>query len=325
MEQLIFKYLNEKLTVQEEITLREWLESNSENRQVFENMVSYWKLSETQINSSKERVFSNIIDAAQKSSKKTKESSSWKYVWRIAAILVLATGLGLVFNYVENRFAGEQQGDLVFIEKEAQYGQKLICELPDGSTVKLNSGSKISYPKHFKGSNREVSLSGEAFFDVFRNPERPFVIRTSQMNITVLGTSFNVNAYTEDAISSVAVKTGKVAVKSTVNDQEVTLLPNEKVQVAAQDAMMKKGSVQNDEKVFGWLEQTLMFEDDDLPTIITRLERWYDVKVEVVRKMNEKKTFTGKYKNPSLRAVMESLSYAYDFEYELNGKKVIIK
>ena len=94
MEHLIFKYLNEKLTVQEEITLREWLESNSENRQVFENMVSYWKLSETQINSSKERVFSNIIDAAQKSSKKTKESSSWKYVWRIAAILVLATGLG---------------------------------------------------------------------------------------------------------------------------------------------------------------------------------------------------------------------------------------
>lgn len=324
MDQLIAKYLKDDLTQQEEAQLKAWLEEDSLNRQVFENMVGYWNLSNEQITTSRQNVLSKVVDS--KVSAPESKTSYNKYLWRVAAVLVLAIGLGYVFNQIENEYVSTSaRAELVLIEKEAQFGQKLTLELPDGSIVKLNSGSKITYPKEFTRESREVTLSGEAFFDVTKDPARPFRIATDMIDISVLGTSFNVRAYENCKETQVAVKTGKVAVGNNFNKEKVLLLPDELITVSNIQESVKKMPITNEELVFGWLEQTLMFEDDKLTAIITRLERWYDVKIEVVGKVNEKKTFTGKYKNPSLRAVMESLSYAYDFEYELKDKKVIIK
>ncbi|MEQ8471786.1 MAG: FecR family protein [Marinoscillum sp.] len=324
MDQLISKYLEDDLTPQEEAQLKTWLEEDSLNRQVFENMVGYWKLSDKQIISSKQNVFGKVV--GNEVYPIQSKPAYWKYLWRVAAILILAIGLGYVFNQIENEFVpGSVKAELVLIEKEAQFGQKLTLELPDGSVVKLNSGSRITYPKEFAQESREVSLSGEAFFDVTKDPSRPFRITTDLINISVLGTSFNVRAYENTGENQVAVKTGKVAVGNTFNKEKILLLPDELVTISTKQESVKKDSISNQELVFGWLDQTLMFEEDQLEEIIKTLERWYDVKISVQTKLDTKKTFTAKYKNPSLKAVLESLSYAYEFEYVLTDRIVTIK
>lgn len=325
MEQLILKYLNKELTSTEERELKSWLEENSLNRQVFENMVSHWELSESEINGYKEKVFVQVTGSNPSADRDVRSGKSLGYIWKVAAVIVLAVGLGFFFNQMENQIQSEPTlVEQVLIEKEALFGQKLTFELPDGSIVKLNSGSKITFPKEFAAGQRNVTLIGEAFFDVARDAKRPFRISTEKIDVTVLGTSFNVDAYSESEVAVIAVKTGKVSVFNREKSDEVLLYPSQ-LALWKQDAKLKKEQISNEESVFGWLDQTMMFDDDTIDQIVKTLERWYDVKFEITAKLDNKKKFTGKYKNPTLRAVMESLSYAYDFDYELKDKTVIIK
>ena len=326
MEQLILKYLNKELTSTEERELQSWLEEDSLNRQVFENMVSHWELSDMEVNAYKQRVFDRVMQSGPIPVIEIENNSAWSNAWKVAAVILLAIGLGFVFNHMENQIQPMMAVvEQVLIEKEALFGQKLTFELPDGSIVKLNSGSKITFPKAFDTDQREVTLIGEAFFDVTKDPQRPFKIATDNIDVTVLGTSFNVDAYADNKLAVVAVKTGKVAVVDKNGKDEVLLLPNQQASLSKQELKFKKQQITNSESVFGWLDQTMMFDDDTIDEIIITLERWYDVEVEIMANLDKKKKFTAKYKNPTLRAVMESLSYAYDFKYELKDKTVIIK
>ncbi|RED95265.1 FecR domain-containing protein [Marinoscillum furvescens] len=321
MEELIHKYLSSELSEQEEKELRAWLEDDSVNRQVFENITSHWKLSDAQVAQSKSNIYEKITGTQAVI---TSSNKSWKYVWRVAAIVVFMFALGALYDQYGNQRSDIQDvADHVIIEKEAQYGQKLTFQLPDGSVVKLNAGSKLTFPRTFNDESRQVELVGEAFFDVTKNPERPFVITAPQLEVTVLGTSFNVSAYEQASSASVAVKTGKVAVKNRTGAGSVTLLPLD--QVTVQDQHLDKNRIPNEDAVFGWMNQILMFDDESFATIASKIERWYDVKIEMQTSVDADKTFTGKYKNPSIKALMESLSYAYDFNYELKEKTVIIK
>ena len=325
MEQLILKYLNKELTSVEERELQSWLEEDSLNRQVFENMVSHWELSDVEINAYKEKVYDRVMQSSPSPVVEMESSKGWSNALKVAAVILLAVGLGFVFNHMENQIQPKSAVvEQVLIEKEALFGQKLTFELPDGTIVKLNSGSKITFPKEFAANHRDVSLMGEAFFDVTKDPNRPFKINTENIDVTVLGTSFNVDAYAENQAAVVAVKTGKVSVASRKGSDEVLLYPAQQASWQ-QDAKLKKQQIVNEDAIFGWLDQTMMFDDETIDEIVKTLERWYDVKVEITTKLDTKKKFTGKYKNPTLRAVMESLSYAYDFEYELKDKTVIIK
>lgn len=326
MEELISKYLKNDLNREETLTLKSWLEKDPLNRKVFENMVGEWNLSEEIIAASRNRVLERIM--AQEVPTPTYQlpaRSNWSSLMKIAAVLVLGIGLGLIYMFSQTGSIQKPVvADNVIIEKESQFGQRLTFQLPDGSIVKLNAGSKLTFPKAFAANKRTVTLTGEAFFEVERDEKKPFIINSGGVDVQVLGTSFNVKSYENESVE-VAVKTGKVSVAERVGDEKVVLTPMQGASYDLNTQELTKLENINENLAFGWMDQSLVFEEALFDDIIKALERWFDVEFEVKKELDKAKKFTGTYKKPTLKSVMESLAFAYDFKYEMKERKIIIK
>ncbi|WP_020528984.1 FecR family protein [Flexithrix dorotheae] len=237
----------------------------------------------------------------------------------VAAFLVLAfTG---IFYAIEVSRDAVTKEELVMIEKLVPRGQKLTLTLSDGSVVKLNSESKIQFPKTFSTNKREVFLEGEAYFEVARNESNPFVIHTGEIKTTVLGTSFNVRAYNHNKVQ-VAVSSGKVKVENTKTELESVFLSSNEMARCANDKI--ELSAFDSEKYFGWKDGVLVFKGANIDEVISALERWYDVSVHVVDKELITGKFEGTYSNKSLDVVMEGISYTSKFTYTIENKNLTI-
>lgn len=203
------------------------------------------------------------------------------------------------------------------------YGQKKTIHLPDGTKVIMNSGSTIEYPTDFSTSDtRTVKFQGEAFFDVSHNPQKPFVIESGALTTRVLGTSFNLNSFEEEEEVSVSVLSGKVEIKSETGETAL-LLPNEMgvFNKAKQDINQKHF---DKNKLVAWTHGILLFENEDLSEIISRLEKWYGVSFVILDGVKLEGKYSGEYKRKSLELVLEGLSYTSNFNYKINQKTITI-
>ena len=193
----------------------------------------------------------------------------------------------------------------------------------------LNGNSHLSYASEWQQKDaREVWLEGEAFFDVAKDAAHPFVIKTNDLEVRVLGTSFNVRSFTEEENVSVAVLTGKVMVSDHSDspaDKEQVLLPNEMLVYSVKERSFSDKKKFDSEVVFGWKDHNLVFKDETIDRILTTLSRWYGVEFNIHTRLDHNKEFTGRFINPTLKEVMESISYSYQFEYEINNSNVLIK
>lgn len=327
MEHLILKYLQNDLSKAEALELKAWLEKDQLNRKVFENIVGEWKLSGEDIETSKAAVKKNLMSKNRRLEEANqKVPGVWDYVVRIAAVLLIGMSVTFIAYFALDTFNDNTVSSYgILLEKESARGQKLTFDLPDGSIVKLNSGSKLSYPESFSADSREVRLTGEAFFDVARDEERPFRILSDEVKVEVLGTSFNVRSFPGDNQVTVAVKTGKVRVSSKLATENLVLTPKEMATYKPSENQFSKEQIVDDELVFGWVDQTMVLNDLELSEVLKVVSRWYGVEFKVEKEIDTKKRFTAKYKNPSLKAVMESLSYVYEFKYEINERIITIK
>ena len=209
------------------------------------------------------------------------------------------------------------------ISKTTGFGQKLSFYLSDGTRVILNSGSEITYPREFPPGRREVSVSGEVYFDVVKNPQKPFAVRSGDYATVVLGTSFVVKTL-EDGIN-VSLKTGKVQIQKNYRKETetnvTTLLPGQAARLTQDKVEVKKFNSLN---AFGWIDGTLYFDKTEFPEVIEKLRRWYDVEFTLTGQVPENKKYTSEYRNGSLENVLKGLGYIYDFDFEINGKVVHI-
>ncbi len=218
--------------------------------------------------------------------------------------------------------------EVKFLSKTINRGQKYTMKLSDGTMVKLNSESEIHYPQNFSDSLRIIEFKGEAFFEVADDPTRPFVIRTGSINTTVLGTSFNIKTNNNADDFEVAVVTGSVKVSRESPDHSLDeryLTPNQQAVFSSKHNTFR---VQNfdAEKVLAWVNGILVFENSSLEEITKKLENWYGVEIDATG-LNQRilKGYTGNYKDKSLETVLNGISFVLGFEYEIRGKKVIIK
>jgi transmembrane sensor len=206
-------------------------------------------------------------------------------------------------------------------------GQKLIITMNDGSRVYMNSASTLSYPATFPSDKREVFLEGEAFFEVTRDENRPFLIHSGNITTKVLGTSFNVNAFDANNIS-VSVATGKVQVdidsasRTTSNpSNSVVLLPEQQAIYHKQNGLTTASI--DIERFIAWKNNTLRFEDASLQEVAVVLERWYNVTIEFGDPGIKKCRINGQYKDQTLNSVLESIQYMYKIKYEFGeGNKL---
>jgi len=323
MEELIYKYIQNKLTKAERVQLQEWLDKDPENVRLFKNFVGHWKLSDFDVDLLKHKVWQKMPHQ-EKERKIFKLNRNWL---KVAATIVAIFGLSIYF--FSDQFSGVGQMTIAenpeLIEKVAERGQKLTLKLPDGSMVKLNADSRISYLSNFGDESREIELTGEAFFEVERDETKPFKVLSGDLEVEVLGTSFNVNAYPDQQAASVAVRTGKVSVSNSAKTLGTVLVKQEKLIFSNANGSFSKETISDTQMVYGWIDNYLSFNDLNLEEAMALISKWFDVEYVIMDKRNTRKLITAKFNNPSLKNVMENLAYSYEFIYEINENGIVIK
>lgn len=213
--------------------------------------------------------------------------------------------------------------------------------LPDGSTVWLNVGSKLDYTCIGTSGNREVQLTGEAFFDIVKNPKRPFIIHTSKIDVKVLGTKFNVKAYPEDKTVETSLVQGSVEVFVKNRPGEKFLLkPNQKLVLLNETeeeikqtesslpiiAIKRLTYLNNDTLAVetSWMKRKLVFEKESFAEVARKMERWYDIKIEFKKKSMEDEILTGDFTKETLKQALDALRFTANFKYKIEATTVII-
>ena len=231
-----------------------------------------------------------------------------------------------------------------------QKGSKSKIQLPDGTDVWLNADSKISYDENFLGDVREITLTGEAYFDVVKDVYRPFIIHTRTIDIRVLGTAFNVKAYDTDATTETSLIRGSVEITlHNSPEKKIILKPHEKLRVnntsleyitdsgeseikpIADDMNIVVGKIHFQKKDSMaldalWTKNKLVFDAESLEQVMRKIERWYNVRVNVLVDENAKSTqYSGIFENETLPEVMEALKFTGNFSYSIDKDVVTIK
>ncbi|MCW3465588.1 FecR family protein [Chitinophaga nivalis] len=225
----------------------------------------------------------------------------------------------------------------------ANNGTRSRISLPDGTVVWLNGGSRLTYnPAMHTHDSRDVTLTGEAFFEVTQNAAKPFIIHTTKMDVKVLGTTFNVQAYPEDKTAATALVSG--AVEVTFNDgapRQIRLKPDQKLVLLGREGVMDKAEQLNRVAAFrmekihvnpedssiheaAWRNNSLVFENESFEDIILKIERWYGIHVHLENRKLKNYRYTGTFKNESFREVLEALKVTTTFRYRVEDKDVFI-
>jgi ferric-dicitrate binding protein FerR (iron transport regulator) len=231
------------------------------------------------------------------------------------AQLILGNGENIQMAEKESEIIYESNGKIVINKKDTvqsdfnnqaqnvnqlivPFGKNASVKLPDGSVAYLNAGSRLIYPSVFENKKREVLLIGEGFFDVAHNDDIPFIVRTSEIEVEVLGTEFNVSAYPSDNVVETVLVNGKVKVRRSgfhLINSEYTLEPNQRAAYNRQKSETKITSV-DVMNYISWHEGYLNFETSDLNRIIKKLERYYDVQIILADPVLGIRTISGKLK-----------------------------
>ncbi|RKR83376.1 FecR family protein [Mucilaginibacter gracilis] len=204
-------------------------------------------------------------------------------------------------------------------------GEMKIITLSDGSRITLNNQTSIKYPEEFNQNTREVFLTGEAFFEVKHDANKPFRVHTDKLAVQVLGTSFNIQAYPDESGLDVAVASGKVGVfaNGARDGKTYMLLPGQQLSYNRKNLAFSPSTIAT-AAIIAWQKGTLVFKNEKLEAIARRLERFYGVKIRFKNKKLMATELSLKANNLSLESVMKALGSAGEFNYSIKNKQVLI-
>lgn len=303
-DDLLVKYLLGEASSEEEQAVTEWMKESETHQEYYNQFKKIWDsskelaaVSNIDVNKAWER-FQNKIAGQHELAKILKTRFSWI---RIAASVILIAGLGIILFVLVNKNAEPK-------EIVTQTGQNVLIDtLPDGSVITLNKRSTVTYPSKFKGNTRAIALKGEAFFNVAPDKRKPFIISINDVQVTVVGTSFNIKS--ENGNTEVVVETGIVQV--TRSGKTVELNAGEKIVMPADDNSATKEKVSD--KLYNYY-RTKEFVCDDTPLwkLVQVVNEAYNVKIIIGRKELNDKTLTTTFYNESLEQVLEVIRLTFD-------------
>lgn len=234
---------------------------------------------------------------------------------RIASVVILTACLSFFyFNTRENK-------EIAMQELVVPAGQRIHLKLTDGTRVWLNSNSRIQYPPAFGKKTRNVVLDGEAYFEVAHNKKQPFVVHTPQGDIEVLGTTFNIEAYSGDRSFVTSLMEGSVKVRR--GRQQLVLRPS---QMAAlqKDGSLKVSSIA-DYNVYRWREGIICFRNESFVNIMKKFEKYYDVEIRIETPKVQGHAYSGKfYQSDGILYALRVLQRDIDFKFVRDNEKHII-
>lgn len=288
---------------------------------LLENMEESWADSEEIQTSTKEyetykQEARALLNTLQKKKKKYKLSSIMKYAAAIALFLI--SGFGVLMLALQSN---TKQQELVYHEVYVPKGEQKKLILPDSSQITLNSNSYIRYPSTFSDQVRKIEINGEVFLDVKPDKYKQFIVSTQDMDVKVLGTSFNIKAYDYDPQISVSVCTGKVQVE--MPEANISISPDEMVTLNKINGEIEKRCIDS-KKTTAWLRGELYFNKTPISIIAKELERYYNCEIEIENEELMKELVYGEHSNESLESVLKSLEYALNIKHKKKEDIIIL-
>ncbi len=350
---LLSRKLSGEATPGELKELEEWIRDNPQDHYVIESVQLYWHNMPAQdfFNISDNAHFERILTKAEtpvvaisRYQPTTRKYSRAGLKWAAAAVLIGFTVVaGILFNQGKLQKEDGAKNDIVTTR-----GTKSKIILPDGTKVWLNADTRLNFDKKFNGALREVYLDGEAFFDVAKNKDRPFIVHTSDIDIRVLGTAFNVKSYKEEATIEATLIHGSIQVtKQKECIPKIILSPNEKLVfnkligkvVESPDhlPMGKEKEAQylvskiainesNDSSIVetAWIHNRLLFDGDTFKELAIKMERWFDVQIKFENAEVANYRLRGAFEDETIGEALKALQQIANFKFTVKDKTVTI-
>lgn len=321
---LIGKKLSNEITKEEQSELENWLNSDGKNQKLFEESKRVWQgsrklFSSEEILKDKARIDDQINSQLRLNHKKIQ----LRFFYRVAAVLAIPILLAVGW------YAGSRNGSFsndLLCEVSAPKGQIAECTLADGTKVWLNAGTTIRYNPTLSGKNRLIMLTGEAYFKVTKNQYKPFIVQTSDVQVKVVGTSFNVKAYPDETNTETTLEEGKIQlsfnglsgqapVELSPGDHAVFQTDNKKLEINKTDTYLHTA----------WRDGKYIFRDADLKTIIQQLEKSYDVHIHLKNEQMGQLRFRGMFEyNKNILDALETIELSTSLKCRMDGRNIWI-
>lgn len=310
-QELLNKYIAGDATPEEKEEVARWLDADKKNMKEFLALRKLYDISIWQ------QEFAPVAkDKLSLGNKRwTLRSASFELA-KVAAIFILA--FTIVYSFLINEDNDSAKMQTIFVPP----GQRAELTLTDGTKVWLNAKTTFTFPDKFTANNRRVTLDGEGYFDVTKNPEKPFIVNTERYDIKVMGTEFNVTAYSGSSVFETSLLKGAVEVFSPAKDTKVSLEPH--MRTYEENGILKKDTIEH-ENYFLWKEGLICFYDEPVDKMIKKLQLYYDVKIDVQNKTLLNNRYSGKFRTKdSVEHVLKVLQLNNKFSYEKDNDRNLI-
>lgn len=325
---LLRKYVKDQCSEQELRTLLQWLKS-SDHHIGFDWVVQpLWDAIDKDMprpdeegeNELRQEVSSLLSEIRQQktSDSKVRSKNRLNGFYRVAAILILALSVTLGALKVLDR----PQSVVTYVEKMSAKGETKSLLLADGTKVILNSDTKLIIPSNFNKEERIIELEGEGFFDVTPDPDKPFIIKSGDTRVKVLGTSFDFKSYKEDEFIKLTVSTGKVRVNMIDQDLQLAVSPNEHLSISKIDGNVRKESIEENNYI-KWIHGSLYFNKEPIREVLKTINRTYNRKV-ILQCENCDYRITGTHDNKSIEAVIEAICFTTGLRSKREGGNIVL-
>ncbi len=319
---LIHKNLTGQIAPEDKAILDEWLAESVENRHIADDLKAIWIASDTYLSSDNpsmakglSRLRATIEQEKEQQSIAPAKPSILRYLTRVAAVAALVAGLFFVW---QNRSGDDIYNQIVNTANDEQTDMML----EDGTLVFMNESSTLEKALVFDEEMRLVSLSGEAFFEVAKNPEKPFVVSTENFDVEVLGTAFNIFAPKKGELQEVVVEHGKVRVNFPKTDETFILEKGDRLVYnnKTKTAQLSKDAQQNAQS---WRTGRLDFKNTPLEDVLFAVEKHFDVTIDCKNESVLNCPFSNEFQDEDIKVVMEVIQTVFGFEMDTkkSGKK----
>lgn len=304
-DHLLISYLNQTIAADKKQLVDEWLAQSSENQLELDKIELAWKRADGLKDFEAIDLDKNWLSLQRKMGSNKKQSGFGWQVWKYAAaVLLIATVAFLILR----------PQDVVIQQMTAYGGQKEVV-LSDGTVVWLNKGASLDYPETFSADRREVSLKGEAFFDVAHNPEKPFVVTADGTTTEVLGTTFTITEQ-EGEVLKLVLATGKV--RFTKDNQQAILTPGQMIEVDGNGKVTKAEN--KNQNFMSWKTKKLTFDNTPMKEVIGEISKLYGIVLEIEDKGFLTCPLTTTFQDETLEDVLETIELLFNIDIQQNGQ-----
>lgn len=321
IEELINIHIHGSLNTEEREYLRQNLSMMSD-AELSSILSDIWNNFEDKAISENE--FDHLIGKLGIVPQQKKKKSLLYRIGRVAAAIAIPLIMGIgVYYYADNKRLNDFVSNSTSIDVAS--GEKAQITLPDGTTILLNAATTVTYPSNFGLEKREILLNGEAYLDVSKNDKVPFYVNTDLVQIKVLGTKFNVNAYHNSPIIETSLVEGSIRLTTKgAKPQSITLSPHEKATYYKEHDVLSIFKTSTHFET-AWIRGELVFRSAKFSDIVEKLKRRYGVDIEVIGKDYNENLFTGSFKEDYANSVLKILQLHYNFTYTDSGGKIVIR